>query len=111
NARATEVELYQGLNAASVNAQPSIERDRLAFLQRIGRFIPAGFYYKTFMWPRALWPRYEAAIRQAAGFGTVPEAPDVDSYDATYAHCDVLVVGAGPAGLAAAHSAAASGAR
>ena len=66
NARATEIELYQGLAASSVNAEPSLERDRLAINQRLARFLPAGFYYKTFMWPRRLWPRYEARIRAAA---------------------------------------------
>ena len=111
NARATEVELYEGLTATSVNARPTIERDRLAFLQKLGRFIPAGFYYKTFMWPKRLWPRYEAFIRDAAGFAEAPRVADRDRYEKTYAHCDVLVVGAGPAGLAAAHTAAATGAR
>jgi len=111
NARATEVELYEGLVATSVNAVPSIEHDRMAINQRIARFIPAGFYYKTFMWPRRLWPRYEEAIRQAAGLGKSPEARDADRYDKRFAHCDVLIVGGGPAGLAAARVAALSGAR
>lgn len=111
NARATEIELYEGLVATSVNAVPSIERDRMAINQRIARFIPAGFYYKTFMWPRRFWPRYEQAIRQAAGLGKSPEVRDVDRYDKRFAHCDVLIVGGGPAGLAAARTAALSGAR
>ena len=111
NPRATEVELYDELIAASVNASPSIENDRLAFLQRFARFIPAGFYYKTFMWPRKLWPKYEERIREAAGLGSSPRQPDRDRYEKTFAHCDVLVVGGGPAGLAAAHVAAKSGAR
>ena len=93
-----------------MNAEPSLERDRLAINQRLARFLPAGFYYKTFMWPRRLWPRYEARIRAAAGLGSAPDARDAERYDKRYAHCDVLVVGGGPAGLAAA-DAAATGAR
>jgi sarcosine oxidase subunit alpha len=111
NARATEVEIYRGLTAASVNARPSLERDRLGVLRKLERFIPAGFYYKTFMWPRRLWPKYEELIRETAGLGHAPTAADPDRYDKTYAHCDVLVVGGGPAGLAAACAAARSGAR
>ncbi|MGF6598074.1 sarcosine oxidase subunit alpha [Paraburkholderia sp. GAS448] len=111
NARATEVELYQGLVATSVNAEPSLEHDRMAINQKFSRFLPAGFYYKTFMWPRKWWPKYEDKIREAAGLGKAPEVRDADRYDKCFAHCDVLVVGAGPTGLAAAHAAAASGAR
>src|ERR1700744_582418 len=111
NARATEIELYQGLIATSVNAKPSIEKDRMAVNQKIARFIPAGFYYKTFMWPRKFWPKYEEVIRDAAGLGKAPEHTDADRYDKCFAHCDVLVVGGGPPGLAAAHAAALSGAR
>jgi sarcosine oxidase subunit alpha len=111
NARATEVELYQGLVATSVNAKPSIEKDRMAINQKFARFIPAGFYYKTFMWPRKFWPKYEEVIRDAAGLGKAPEQTDADRYDKCFAHCDVLVVGGGPTGLAAAHAAALSGAR
>ncbi|MDR5739017.1 MULTISPECIES: sarcosine oxidase subunit alpha family protein [unclassified Caballeronia] len=111
NARATEVELYQGLVASSVNAKPNIEKDRMAVNQKIARFIPAGFYYKTFMWPRKLWPKYEEVIRDAAGLGKAPEERDADRYDKCFAHCDVLVVGGGPSGLAAAYAAGLSGAR
>ena len=111
NARATEIEIYPGLTATSVNAEPSLDRDRLQVLQKLERFIPAGFYYKTFMWPRRLWPRYEELIRETAGLGHAPAATDPDCYDKTYAHCDVLVVGGGPAGLAAACTAARSAAR
>ncbi len=111
NARATEIELYQGLVARSVNAEPSIEDDRMAINQKIARFIPAGFYYKTFMWPRTWWPKYEEKIRDAAGLGKAPDTLDADRYDKCYAHCDVLVVGGGPSGLAAAHAAGLAGAR
>ncbi|MBU9442609.1 sarcosine oxidase subunit alpha family protein [Burkholderia multivorans] len=111
NARATEVELYQGLDATSVNAEPSLEHDRMAINQKFARFMPVGFYYKTFMWPRSFWPKYEERIRQAAGLGKAPEVIDAARYDKRFAHCDVLIVGAGPAGLAAARTAGASGAR
>ncbi len=111
NARATEVELYQGLVATTVNAEPSLENDRMAVNQKFARFIPAGFYYKTFMWPRKWWPKYEEKIREAAGLGKAPDTPDADRYDKCFAHCDVLVVGGGPTGLAAAHAAGLSGAR
>lgn len=111
NARATEIELYQGLIATSVNAEPSLENDRYAISQMFSRFLPAGFYYKTFMWPRKMWPKYEEKIREAAGLGKAPDMRDADRYDKCYAHCDVLVVGGGPTGLAAAHAAAMAGAR
>ncbi len=111
NARATEIELYQGLVASSVNAEPSLEQDRMAINQKFARFLPAGFYYKTFMWPRKWWPKYEEKIREAAGLGKAPDTLDADRYDKCYAHCDVLVVGGGPAGLAAAQAAARAGAR
>ncbi|MEQ5843268.1 sarcosine oxidase subunit alpha family protein [Paraburkholderia acidicola] len=111
NARATEVELYQGLVATSVNAEPSLEHDRMAINQKFSRFLPAGFYYKTFMWPRKWWPKYEEKIREAAGLGKAPDTLDADRYDKCYAHCDVLVVGGGPTGLAAAHAAGIAGAR
>ena len=112
NLRATEVELYEGLEAHSQNRWPSLELDAGAINGLLSPFIPAGFYYKTFMWPRRAWQRlYEPRIRAAAGLGLAPEHPDPDSYSNRFAHCDVLVVGAGPAGLAAAQSAAASGAR
>lgn len=111
NARATEVELYDGLVARSVNCWPSVGFDLMAVSGAFGRLIPAGFYYKTFMWPRRLWPRYEQWIRKVSGFGTVPELPDAEHYDRINAHCDVLVAGGGPAGLAAALTAGRAGAR
>ncbi|MGN6538798.1 MAG: 2Fe-2S iron-sulfur cluster-binding protein, partial [Mesorhizobium sp.] len=108
NARATTESVRDGLVARSVNAAPSAEQDRNAFLDRFSRFIPAAFYYKTFMWPD--WHLFEPRIRAMAGLGAVDPAWAQDrSADQINRHCDVLVVGAGPAGLAAAASAAAAG--
>jgi sarcosine oxidase subunit alpha len=111
NVRATQLELVEGLAARSQNCWPSVGLDVSAVNDALSRFLPAGFYYKTFMWPAALWMGYEKAIRRAAGMGRAPVGRDPDSYDKTYAHCDVLVIGAGPAGLAAALGAARTGAR
>jgi sarcosine oxidase subunit alpha len=111
NLRATQVELKDGLVAVSQNRAPSLRFDVGAVNDLVAPVLPAGFYYKTFMWPKAFWKSvYEPVIRAAAGLGRVPAAPDADRYVQRYAHCDVLVVGAGPAGLAAARAAAASGA-
>ncbi len=107
NLRATQVELYEGLDAISQNRFPSLGFDVGGINDRFSALLPAGFYYKTFMWPRGFWDRvYEPVIRRAAGLGRVPTAPDPDRYLQRHAHCDVLVVGAGPAGLAAALAAA-----
>jgi len=112
NLRATQVELYEGLAAHSQNRWPSLAFDLGAVNDLLAPFIPAGFYYKTFMWPRRAWQwLYEPRIRAAAGLGRSPTEADPDRYASRYAHCDVLIVGAGPAGLAAAAAAAASGAR
>ena len=112
NLRATQVELYDGLEAHSQNRWPSLALDFGAINDVLSPFIPAGFYYKTFMWPRGAWKSlYEPRIRAAAGLGTAPTLADPDRYTNRFAHCDVLIVGAGPAGLAAALAAAASGAR
>ena len=111
NVRATQCELYEGLQAFSVNAWPSLKFDLRAVNSAFGKLMPAGFYYKTFMWPSRLWMTYEHHIRQAAGFGSAPELPDPDHYDKMNAHCDVLIAGSGPAGLAAALAASRSGAR
>ena len=111
NPRATQTELYDDLVARSVNCWPSVEHDIGVVNGWFSRLLPAGFYYKTFMWPKTLWMTYEHHIRKAAGLGRSPMAPDPDRYERRNAHCDVLVVGAGPAGLAAALAAGRSGAR
>src|SRR3984885_8913658 len=103
NLRATQVELYDGLVAHSQNRWPSLAIDVGRVNDWLSRFFPAGFYYKTFMWPRKAWKSlYEPIIRRAAGLGVAPRRPDPDRYAQRYAHCDVLVVGGGPAGLDAA---------
>jgi len=111
NALATQVELYEGLNARSVNCWPSVEFDWMAGFGLISWILPAGFYYKTFMWPQSFWMRYEHLLRHASGFGRTPSGTDPDTYDKTYAHCDVLVAGGGVAGIAAALAAARAGAK
>ena len=112
NLRATTVELYEGLSAHSQNRWPSLRRDFGRINDWASALFPAGFYYKTFMWPRAAWKAlYEPIIRRAAGLGVAPSQPDPDRYAQVYAHCDVLIAGGGPAGLAAALAASQSGAR
>jgi sarcosine oxidase subunit alpha len=112
NLRATQVELYEGLSAASQNHWPTLACDIGRLNDGLAPLFPAGFYYKTFMWPRAAWKHiYEPAIRRAAGLGHAPSLPDPDRYAQRYAHCDVLIVGGGPAGIAAAVTAVQSGAR
>ena len=112
NTRATTTELYDGLSAASQNRWPSLGFDIAAAAGVASPLLHAGFYYKTFMWPAAFWEKlYEPAIRLAAGLGRAATAPDPDHYEKAFAHCDVLVIGAGPAGLMAALAAGRSGAR
>ena len=112
NSKATTVEFYDGIEAASQNRWPSLRFDLMAVNQLFAPLFGAGFYYKTFMWPAAFWERvYEPLIRRAAGLGRAAEAADPDAYEHANAFCDVLVVGGGPSGLAAALAAARAGAR
>jgi len=108
---ATQIELFEGLVASSVTGWPSPRFDLAGAVGAFGRLLPPGFYYKTFMWPRKLWRHYEKLISRGAGMGRVHPEPDPGYYDKMNQHCDVLVIGAGPAGLAAARAAMASGAR
>jgi sarcosine oxidase subunit alpha len=112
NTRATTIEMFDGLEAASQNRWPSLRFDLLSLNSVLAPFFPAGFYYKTFMWPPSFWERvYEPLIRSAAGLGRAATEPDPDPYEQAYAFCDILIIGSGAAGLAAAQSAARSGAR
>jgi sarcosine oxidase, subunit alpha len=111
NLPATMVELYDGLTAESLNCWPSVHLDFGAAADVVAGVLPAGFYYKTFMWPRRAWMRYERFIRRAAGLGVAPAEADPDRYEKRFDHCDVLVVGGGPAGIAAALAAGGAGAR
>ncbi|WP_027164511.1 sarcosine oxidase subunit alpha [Mesorhizobium sp. WSM3224] len=112
NTKATTAELYEGLDAASQNRWPSLNFDVMAVNQLFAPIFVAGFYYKTFMWPAKFWEAiYEPAIRRAAGLGRAAGLPDPDHYDKAWAHCDVVIAGSGPAGLAAALAAGRGGAR
>jgi len=112
NARVTTTELFDGLTATSQNHWPSLEFDVGAINTHLSRFLPAGFYYKMFMYPRSFWKHvYEPIIRKSAGLGKAPKDRDQDTYEHFHATVDVMVVGGGIAGLAAAHAAGARGAR
>jgi sarcosine oxidase subunit alpha len=112
NTRATVLEISDGLTTISQNHWPSLQRDVGAVNDALYMLFSAGFYYKTFMWPKSFWTKvYEPFIRGAAGLGVSPKQPDPDTYSSRFAHCDVLVVGSGPAGLAAALVAGRSGAK
>ena len=112
NVRATEQELFEGLEAKSVNCWPSVNFDIGAINNFFNKFLPAGFYYKTFMWPKSFWHRiYEPFIRKAAGFGVASTKYDSERYEHKYEYCDLLIAGSGPAGLAGAYAAAKNGAR
>ena len=112
NTRATTAQLFDGLEATSQNRWPSLAFDVMAANQLFAPFLVAGFYYKTFMWPAKFWEKiYEPLIRRAAGLGALSMLPDPDSYDRAHDFCDLLVIGGGPAGLAAALTAGRSGVR
>jgi len=112
NTRATVTELFDGLVARSQNHRGALEWDLMAINDLAAPLLSAGFYYKTFMWPKAFWEKlYEPLIRAAAGLGSLSGAPDPDIYDHGFLHCDMLVIGAGPAGIAAARAAARAGCR
>ena len=112
NTRATTTSLFHGLEAFSQNRWPSLAFDALAVNQLAAPVLVAGFYYKTFMWPAAFWERvYEPLIRRAAGLGKLSMLPDPDVYDRDHAFCDLLVIGGGPSGLAAALTAGRAGLR
>ena len=98
NVRATVQEIFTGLDARSQNRWPALGFDRLAVNDIFHPFLGAGFYYKTFMWPRAFWEGlYEPAIRRAAGLGKLSGQHNSQHYEKAFAHCDLLVIGAGPA--------------
>jgi len=112
NVNATELELVEGLVAKSQNCWPSVNFDIGAINNFINRFFPAGFYYKTFMWPKSFWYKvYEPIIRKTAGLGVASPKPDNARYEHKYEYCDVLVAGSGPSGLSSAYAAAKNGAR
>ncbi|WP_120501787.1 sarcosine oxidase subunit alpha family protein [Roseovarius sp. EL26] len=111
NVRATTLELHEGLVTHSQNRWPSLGFDLMSVNDWAAPFLGAGFYYKTFMWPKAFWEKiYEPIIRNAAGLGGLSGKHNVETYEKAYAHCDLLVIGAGPAGLMAALTAAKAGA-
>ncbi len=109
NVRATEIEIYENLEASSQNCWPSVNFDIGAINNLLSPLLPAGFYYKTFMWPANFWKKYEYFIRKSAGLGKSPTKPDPDIYEHKYIYCDVLVIGAGISGIMAAKTAAKNG--
>ncbi len=112
NVRATEQELFEGLEAKSVNCWPNVNFDIGAINNFLNKFFPAGFYYKTFMWPKSFWYKiYEPIIRKAAGFGAASIKHDKERYEHKYEYCDLLIAGSGPSGLASAYAAAKNGAK
>lgn len=112
NVRATQQELFDGLVSNATNGWPNADMDLMGYVGKVGgRMMPPGFYYKTFMYPQSMWESYEKFIRKAAGLGRSPLENDPDTYDHLNQHADVMIVGAGPAGLSAALQAARSGAR
>src|SRR6056297_111646 len=111
NTRATVQEIFEGLEAHSQNRIGPLDRDLLSVNDLLSPFLSAGFYYKTFMWPRAFWEKlYEPIIRRAAGLGRITKNPSPEFSEKAFAFCDILVIGGGPAGLMAALTAARGGA-
>jgi sarcosine oxidase, subunit alpha len=111
NVRGSHRRVADGMQVSAQNVWPSLEHDVKVVNQAVGRFLTAGFYYKTFIKPERLWPAYERVLQRFAVGGRPPDAaPDQRRYDKRYAHVDVLVAGGGPAGITAALAAAASGA-
>ena len=106
NRRATEVLLYEGLEASSQNRWPNIKFDIGAINDLLSPFFPAGFYYKTFMWPPTFWKKYEYFIRHAAGLGKSPQSDDPHQYEHYHYHCDIIIIGSGVSGLYAAEMSA-----
>ena len=112
NVNATEMELVEGLSATSQNCWPSVNFDIGAINNFLKMFFPAGFYYKTFMWPKSFWYKiYEPFIRKAAGLGVASIEKDKERYEHKFEYCDLLVTGSGPSGLASAYAAAKNGAK
>jgi len=112
NTRATVAELFDGLEASSQNRWPSLRFDAMGINDKLSTFFAAGFYYKTFMWPKSFWEKlYEPIIRRAAGLGSITREEDPDDYDKGFLHCDLLLIGAGPTGLMAALTAGRAGKR
>jgi sarcosine oxidase subunit alpha len=111
NTRATDIFISEGLVATSQNRWPTLGFDIGAVIGLAARFLPAGFYYKTFFGGPRVWLFFEHFIRRAAGLGPAPRIADPDHYQHRAAFCDVLVIGSGPAGLAAADAAATAGRR
>ena len=112
NVNATEFELVEGIEATSQNCWPSVKFDVGAINNFLSKFFPAGFYYKTFKWPKSFWHKvYEPFIRKAAGFGIASLEKDKERYEHKYEYCDLLVTGSGPAGLSSAYAAAKNGAK
>lgn len=110
NTRATVTELFDGLRARSQNHVGPLHRDFMAVNDLLSPLFASGFYYKTFMWPRAFWEKlYEPLIRHAAGLGRLSGEADPDAYDKGFLHCDLLVIGGGAAGLSAALGAGRAG--
>jgi len=111
NVRACMRTVEEGMKVRSQNAWPSLRFDLLSLSRFASRFMPAGFYYKTFIRPKWLWPLYEHVLRNAAGLGVVDPKTPRGRYDKRYLHADIVVAGGGPAGISAAHAAGKSGAR